>query len=273
MNKIIYLLLSIIITINSICIASESTPLNLNNNTISKITVNNIEENQDLLNKFHNKYKKYLNKTKNQPSIQASEITSKLKGYKKYDYPLKDNFNKNNKKILIFALQDGDYALLDTNIERKKYQYAAEYHQNGELFGIVQIKTFHKKKNSAIVVLNEYRNKTSDNSYIKKHTVVFEVDKTNSNIAQFIYEGEPILKNLICAQINETLFLNKESKNLLVEMQKFDTSKKSILSDDFKNNLTDAAIEILATPIYIATMPLWLPAGIYLFSIYLSQMF
>lgn len=188
-----------------------------------KLNVKDIDENDKLLMKYHKKFQKYWHDNA------AYLSTSLAKGYEHYNYPEKDNFSQNNPNVLRFELQDGDYAVLKTNVNGcKKYKYAAEYHKDGSLFGIVRIATIYKTRKSKIIQCTEYRN-VGRESYHVKHTMVFNIEKVGKqfNFVQFIYLTEfsqtPIL---VCAQINNDLYLNDESKNLIIRMKKFDIPKE-----------------------------------------------
>ena len=108
-----------------------------------KINIKNLDMNNEDIDKYHDKFCRYSNEDVSY--FYTSEINKELKGYKHYNYPQKDNFDLNDKNIIRVELQDGDYAILNTKIKgKRKYKYAAEYHKDGSLFGIVQIKTIHK---------------------------------------------------------------------------------------------------------------------------------
>lgn len=196
-----------------------------------KINVKDIDENNVDINKYHEKFQKYSKIETDY--FYKLEINKKLKGYKYYNYPIQDNFNEKekDKNRIEISLQDGDYAIINNNIKgMKKYKYAAEYHKDGSLFGIIQIKTIKKTRKSATIAFYEYRQSTSDPSYFyNKHNMFLDIEKKKDkiNIAQFIYKYKIDLKYLICCQINNDLYLNEKSKNLIVKMKKFDIPKNS----------------------------------------------
>lgn len=209
---------------NSAAIVSD-TPQTQNDKIETNIQV--IEEKDEILNKYNKKFRKYA--AGKFESFNKEEINSKLKGYENYFYPQIDNLDKNDSKILKFELQDGDYAILNTNISGcDKYKYAVEYHKDGSLFGIVQIRTIRKTKKTITIQFNEYRVYEDLQVYVPTHTMFVDIEKTKDklNIAQFVYKN--VLKNnfdinkLVCAQINNDLYLNETSKNLIIEMKKFD---------------------------------------------------
>lgn len=206
-------------TANNINLASKTTQ-----QQETKINVKNIYMNDETLKKYHEKFYKYT--SKDHLYCCMSNIEAYLNGYKYYNYPEKDNFDKNDKNIMRFELQDGDYAILDNSVKgHKKYKYIAEYHKDGSLFGVVQVKTIRKTRKSATIAFYEYRRREKDPStFVEKHTMFLDIEKEKSkvNIAQFVYKDEISLANLVCAQINNDLYLDEESKNLIVKMKKFD---------------------------------------------------
>lgn len=215
-----------------------------------KINIKNIyksyDKNDKTLLKYHEKFVKYLNRDIDY--FLKENITSNLKGYEKYNFPEKDSFDKNNPKILRFELQNGDYAIMDTTVEsNKKYKYAAEYHKDGTLFGIVQIKTILKTRKSVTVQFVEYRD--DGDKYKYKHIMFIDIEKNKNkvNIAQFVYNHNVYFEHLVCAQINNDLYLNKESKNLIVKMQKFDIPNE-VMTTVTKENLVNIA---LGTPVIL----------------------
>lgn len=188
-----------------------------------KINVKNIDMNDETLKKYHQKFYKYSNRAYSYSY--KNNMDKYLKGYKYYNYPEKDNFDKNDKYIMRFELQDGDYAILDNSVKgNKKYKYAAEYHKDGSLFGVVQIKTIRKIRKSATIAFYEYRQNEEDISkFNTKHTMFLDIEKEKDkvNIAQFVYKDKISFESLVCAQVNNDLYLNEESKNLIVKMKKF----------------------------------------------------
>ena len=283
MNKVVSYLLMMVFAFNSVCFANEviflGTSLEPDNSkkvaeiepvveikeeNKSEIKIKSIEEYSVPLKKQHDKYDKYLRKMNDNTWIYDLDS---LKGYKYYNYSFSDNFDKNDKNILRFELQDGDYALFNSNIKgNRKYKYAAEYHKNGELFGIVQIRTIEKKRNSALVVFREYR-KESD-KFTRKHTMVLDIkdDGNIFNARQFIYKNTPWFGNLLCVQINNNVYLSKDAKNLAVKMQKFEIPDKELTSDSFKNKTADTVGSILFTIFSPITVPIGVCILIWWFS-------
>ena len=202
-----------------------------------KINIKNIDDNNEDIKKYHKKFRKYSRRDVSH--FYTSGINKKLKGYKHYNYPQKDNFDLNDKNIIKVELQDGDYVILNTKIKgKRKYKYAAEYHKDGSLFGIVQIKTIHKTSNTATIAFYEYRqNEENISIFNAKHIMYLDIEKKKDkvDIAQFIYKDREYSDNLICCQINNDLYLNEEAKNLIVKMKKFDIPSESY--DNVKDNL------------------------------------
>jgi hypothetical protein len=64
-----------------------------------------------------------------------------------------------------------------------------------------------------------------------------EKKKDKVNIAQFVYKGSLYSSRLVCAQINNDLYLNKEAKNLIVKMQKFDIPQEPLFNQGVKKNI------------------------------------
>lgn len=187
------------------------------------INIKKIERNQKELVTYHNKFNKYSHIEKY--FFEASKVNSNLKGYKYYDYNSVDNYSKNSNNIIRINLKDGDYALLNQSVKgNKKYKYAAEYHKNGELFGIVQIKTIKKSSKSITLTFNEYRFSENLRRIDLKHVMFLDVVKDNSNfkVVQFIYLYDTSFDSLLCAQIDKDLYLTDESRNLIVQMKKFE---------------------------------------------------
>lgn len=209
---------------NNVSLASKTTQ-----QQETKINVKNIDMNDETLKKYHQKFYKYSNRAYSYSY--KNNMDKYLKGYKYYNYPEKDNFDKNDKYIMRFELQDGDYAILDNSVKgNKKYKYAAEYHKDGSLFGVVQIKTIRKIRKSATIAFYEYRQSEENLSkFNTKHTMFLDIEKEKDkvNIAQFVYKDKISFESLVCAQVNNDLYLNEESKNLIVKMKKFDEPKPS----------------------------------------------
>lgn len=241
---------SLLIAINqSQSIKTASSQTNTQN---VNINVKDIDVNDVLLKDYHEKYKK--RDSKSDIWVSKQTINDTLKGYEDYDYPLFDNFNKSDKKILRFELQDGDYAILDTNVKgHKNFKYVAEYHKDGSLFGIVQIKTIHKSRKSATIAFYEYRDEYLD-FYKIKHLMFVDIKKDNNKntFAQFIYKDGLDLNNLICAQVNNDLYLNDESKNLIVKMQKFDVPKEySKFAENTKKTVAQVGAPVINTVVFV----------------------
>lgn len=232
-----------------------------------KIFIKKIDINDPTLIKYNNKFQRYSDYPGLSYHRNEIFISSVLQGYKYYKYPEIDNISKNNKNILKINLQDGDYAILDLSIKgNKKYKYVAEYHADGHLFGIVQIKTIYKTHKSTTLAFFEYRISEQD-VYYQKHVMYLDITKNKNgiDIAQFIYRiknpiyrGDVCLSDLICYQINNDLFLNEESKNLIVKMKKFDIPQETItLNPEIKSNLSSIGtgisqtLELLSFPLIL----------------------
>ena len=218
-----------------------------------KINIKNLDMNNEDIIKYNNKFYRYSER-----EVLTFTYDGQLKGYKHYNYPKKDNFDLNDKNIIRVELQDGDYAILNTKIKgKRKYKYAAEYHKDGSLFGIVQIKTIHKTRKSATIAFYEFRlNEEFTSRLNNKYTMIIDIEKKKDkvDIAQFIYKDGVYSDNLICCQINNDLYLNEESKNLIVKMKKFDIPTKSISpqTKDTLNKVGEGALITLASPLILA---------------------
>lgn len=217
-----------------------------------KINIKNIDKNNEDINKYHEKFQKYSKIETDY--FYKSGINKKLKGYKYYNYPIQDNFDLNDKNIIKVELQDGDYTIINNNIKgMKKYKYAAEYHKDGSLFGIVQIKTIHKTRKSATIAFYEYRqNEEFTSCFNNKYIMIIDIEKKKDkvDIAQFIYKDGEYSDDLICCQINNDLYLDEEAKNLIVKMKKFDIPAES-MSPQTKKTLENIGGGVLSIPYYL----------------------
>ena len=217
----------------------------------NEIDIKNITFDDKFLNKYTNKFNKYST-----PIKRSSIFLNELEDYKQYNYPQKDNFNTNDKSIIRVELQDGDYAILNTDAKwNEKYKYAAEYHKDGSLFGIVQIKTIKKTRESATIAFYEYRIWRDGVGGLfgdLKHILFldFEKKKDKINIAQFIYDKKICIDKLLCCQINNEIYLNDESKNLIVKMKKFEIPTP-IKDGETLNETKEVIHEVIIVPLMI----------------------
>ncbi len=221
-----------------------------------KINIKYLDMNNEDIIKYNNKFRRYSEREVY--TVETFTINKDLKGYKHYNYPQKDNFDLNDKNIIKVELQDGDYAILNTKIKgKRKYKYAAEYHKDGSLFGIVQIKTIHKTRKSATIAFYEYRqNEENISEFNAKHVMFLDIEKKDNkvNVAQFIYKGYAALDTLQCCQINNDLYLDEKAKNLIVKMKKFDIPAESMSpqTKDTLNKVGQGALITLASPLFLA---------------------
>ena len=117
-----------------------------------------------------------------------------------------DNAQTNpGKEIYRANLKDGDYVVLYEN--QDKVYYGVEYHQNGEIIGIVRLSVFDRN----IFLFTEYR--VNNNQELERMHRLFHVIN-DSEIAQFIYGYDNKLK---CYSINQDVYLADDISNVLVD--------------------------------------------------------
>ena len=88
---------------------------------------------------------------------------------------------KDNKQVLKFNLQDGDYLLW--LIQKDNTQYAVEYHQDDSVMGVVEIKKVNKKT----LIGYEYRSEDTNAKYATlKHIMIMYAEK-NKEPVTFMY--------------------------------------------------------------------------------------
>ncbi len=238
MKKLVATFLLLIFTSNIATFACENvspiastpvfTPVDVKKEEESKTQIN-IEkfdkQNPDIV-KYHNKFEKYSRKKHS--NFNKTDINSVLKGYKYYNYPEKDNL----KNVIRIELKDGDYAVLDNSIKgNKKYKYAAEYHKDGSLMGIVQIKTIKKTRKSVTLAFYEYRLSENNKYFVNNYLMFMDIEKNKKllppKVVQFIYSKMVDLDSLVCCQIDDDLYLNDNGKNLIVALEDFEYPKAS----------------------------------------------
>ena len=85
------------------------------------------KENPDIV-KYHNKFLKYSSQKHN--NFYKTDINKVLKGYKHYNYPEIDN----STDCIRIELQDGDYAILDNNIQGVRIEYDIKREYQGGMW-------------------------------------------------------------------------------------------------------------------------------------------
>ena len=97
-----------------------------------------------------------------------------------YDYQEPQKY-KDNKQVLKFNLQDGDYLLWYPLYH--SVQYAVEYHQDNSVMGVVEIKKVNKKT----LIGYEYRSEDTNAKYATlKHIIIMYAEK-NKEPVSFMY--------------------------------------------------------------------------------------
>ena len=171
-----------------------------------KININKLDKNNLTLQWYEKKLKKYL------PIDKWGKISVVCYEYMVENcYPKKDNFDKNNSSIIKINLKDGDYVIINENIksDNKKLKYAAEYDKNGEILGIVQIKTIKNSKKRILLSFEEYRLKDK------------EIEKRNlENIKQLETDKAKIQEKINRIKKKITEKQQTENKKFLAENEK-----------------------------------------------------
>lgn len=136
------------------------------------------------------------------------------KTLKKYKYSYKDSAD--NKYVQKIPLKDGDYVVFKTKLKNWKDTYAAEYHKDGSLMGIVGIR-MKKYPRHGYVALSGMEYRLNDKSEFElKHIIYVKVmnDKSNIVTKQYFYRPD---KTLICYLEGDTIYVSKKSDNLILK--------------------------------------------------------
>ena len=228
----------------------------IGNNEINK------EEIQNLIDTYQEDINKIIKKEKKEMD---SEIFYKY--MKKYNYAYPDDVTDIERKGLtnrfgriVLSLDDGDYAVWNSKVLKRQIgpvQYAAEYHKDGSLMGLVKMEKFNNKTS----VFYEYRLKEPYSYYDKdfstlKHIVIYYnqdtpitfIVRADGSIRGILYKEQIIsedLKNIVNITNVDLSALNKTDK--------LDDTKYEI-STDLKA-VVECTGSILLIPIGLVTMP------------------
>lgn len=128
-------------------------------------------------------------------------------------------------------LRDGDYAITSRNREGYNNHYIAEYHKDGMLMGFAKKNYIEASRSNVTKVYYEYRIGYATNEGAGLKHILFLI-VTNDKVAQYIYSANG---TLMCAQVNNDIYIAEGVRNLLPDLSKKETYKPLENSNDNTN--------------------------------------
>lgn len=286
MKKLLTILLLLVFCTNPIVFAEEivnsvennenitvgSSKMSVEKQEVKNVVIKPINYNDKTFIKYQKKFSKYVEKAPN--ILDSSDKVLNKYGYfasKSDILSLAERIEKNEvDDFKKFDLQDGDFALWDIELRYQKTpQYAAEYHKDGSLMGIVKIENVKTSWTSGAVttVFYEYRTNEKNSTMQLKHIMIMDATASiggelSGTIVQFIYKD----KEVVCYEIstssstgddnktNTDVYVSNELKNLLIK-------DKLPIHSTMDIDLEGPVGKVLLPAAVIAGSPLFLAAG------------